>query len=447
MQGPADLYEGDPLDLVVSYMCTRGTDVNWPDIAARCDRALFYRAGFALLRMSRPGRRLLGIKRWRHAAEVMRELPWRIPVLRYPSDAPRSIRAPTTRHVCEVVAKDCCWRRDVALTFISRHMNMQAVARDARLEDLAKAHPARAAAAAAGADLIRVKYYWRLPILRSPAEVWRSTAGARFVAAERAAALMLFAPRPDPPEAYQVYVRNLTLPGPSQVLIAEDKDRAAAWIGDRWAYQWRCLQCLAGDGSWTVRPMTRAEAAASLAAAFSGDALRGIWPRTSQARWMEGLPMLYCTQIAKCWSTGMRTCSRPGHVCMRRISSWMRFPGRGVLQRIGRAWRLALLQLGHGVATASMSGAARDLRTRSRALECPPQWKRVCARCSAPKHAQCTNECQQTKSHAQRMWLRRSCANEAYAGWLYDTGRDLRGACSARGACPSAGGLTCPSMR
>lgn len=132
--------------------------------------------------MSRLGRRLLGIKRWRHAAEVMRELPWRIPVLPYPSDAPRGLRAPTTRHVCEVVANGCCWRRrwlrerlrpvsDVALMFISRHMNMQAVARDARLEDLATAHPARAAAAAAGADLIRVKYYWRLPILRSPAEV------------------------------------------------------------------------------------------------------------------------------------------------------------------------------------------------------------------------------------------------------------------------------------
>lgn len=414
-EGPIDMFAGDPLDLVTSFVATRGSDVDWIDMVRRHGRPLFYRIGFALLHMRRPGRRLAGVKRWRHGAGVLGELPWRLPVLRLPPETPAMARAAMLRYVCTQTSGGCRWRRawlserlrpvhDSRVTFMSAAMNMQKVARTACAQDLLAADPHRAAAAARGEDLIRIKRYWRLPVLRQPTELWqagaiaiqtwRDAVGAcrltRALVPTRAAMPLLLAPRRAPTPQYLAYAKHLQLPNASQVLIAEDKDRAAAWLADRWAYQWRCARCLLGDGSWVQTTWTHADAAAHIRDVFEGLPKTAGWPRTSPERWAEGIPRLYCTQKAKCWESGRHTCVRPGHVCLRRIASWMHFPGRGTLRRIGRAWRLALVHLGHGIATSSMRLAPQDLRIRSGRLCRDPRWRHRCRRCDGAKAPCCT---------------------------------------------------------
>lgn len=74
----------------------------------------------------------------------------------------------------------------------------------------------------------------------------------------------------DPPHtrhgAPTAYLHLSQLPNPTsyETLVAEDKDRAAAWLCCRWSYQWRCLRCILGDGTWERTNMTPAEAAQAL---------------------------------------------------------------------------------------------------------------------------------------------------------------------------------------
>lgn len=81
------------------------------------------------------------------------------------------------------------------------------------------------------------------------------------------------------------------------------------------------------------------------------------------------------------WCLAM--CTRPGHSCLRRISSWAAFPHRDALRRAGRAWRATLVWMGHGAATAGMARSAIDLRERVARLQRPGATH--CARCSLPR--------------------------------------------------------------
>lgn len=72
-----------------------------------------------------------------------------------------------------------------------------------------------------------------------------------------------------------------TRPGPTQAVVIEDKDPAAAWLVDIAAYQWRCLVNLSKGGAWVESRLARAQAAAQIARSFCpGDGLapqRDLW--------------------------------------------------------------------------------------------------------------------------------------------------------------------------
>lgn len=51
---------------------------------------------------------------------------------------------------------------------------MCAVSRGTAVEEILQAHPLRAEAAAHGVDRVRVKEYWKLPVLRTPGMLWES---------------------------------------------------------------------------------------------------------------------------------------------------------------------------------------------------------------------------------------------------------------------------------
>ena len=112
---------------------------------------------------------------------------------------------------------------------------------------------------------------------------------------------------------------------------------------------------------------------------------RRLAPAVSRDKWADSLPALYTTVNANCWDTGKHVCERPGHCCVRRICSWIRFPRRAVLRRHGRAWRIAFIALGAGHAARSLAHSVRDLRERAAKLRHAEGSASTCRRCQAPK--------------------------------------------------------------
>lgn len=118
---------------------------------------------------------------------------------------------------------------------------------------------------------------------------------------------------------------------------------------------------------WTVH-----EAAGHVRRMHAEPGVASLVPQLSTAEWAGRLPTVYTSLKGKCWSEGGRVCGRPQHSCVRRIASWMLYPGRPALRRCGRAWRLALRELKLGVATASLARAATDLRRVAQSLRGAP---------------------------------------------------------------------------
>ena len=181
---------------------------------------------------------------------------------------------------------------------------------------------------------------------------------------------------------------HLPVPGEHSLIYIEAKDRAAGWLCTQDAYLWRTLHFVQLDGTWQRAHVSASVAGRFLEILFEPVVAAGLMRRLPTSRWAAGLPTLYSSIKAKCWGDGCRTCERDGHSCVRRISSWIRFPARPLLRRVGRAWRLAILLHGHGRGTASLVTAARDLRDRTAKLEvlparapcrcCQGQRRRVC---------------------------------------------------------------------
>lgn len=80
-------------------------------------------------------------------------------------------------------------------------------------------------------------------------------------------------------------VEQLPAHTPTETLVAEDKDRAPAWLCDRWSSQWRRLQCIPGDGTWERTGVTTADAAQARYAIFEPLHRRKQWPPAGPNRW------------------------------------------------------------------------------------------------------------------------------------------------------------------
>lgn len=307
-----------------------------------------------------------------------------------------------------------------AHTVAAVRFNMCAVSRAMRLQELLALDAHSRHAAENGHDMRRIKRYWKILDIRSPHALWTQTAAsvvewvrqihttgrAAAVEPERVAAAMLLMPRRTVTPEYREQIQRLPIPTDTEALVIEDKDTAAAWLCNKDLYRWRSWRCLTDDGSWEAVPWTLAQTGRYVADLFAAPRLRSAMPCTSQARWCEGVPSLYCTVKAKCWADGRKTCTRDQHVCMRRIASWLHFPGRPYLRRVGRAWRWALRSMGHGVATPSMATAAADLRSRAGQLQ-PARARTVCvyaagnpsrrAKRSSTTRRPCTSACRASR--------------------------------------------------
>lgn len=323
LDGPIDLYAESSFDLLIAWIATRGTDMDWLHLERAGGRRALYRVGFALLHMRRPGRRLEGLRRWRHGAALLGELPWALPVVRLPRDLAPECRRDIVRRLRDALADGCAWRRAwvterlrcvqaPATTVARRRFGMAQAARDADCARLRAMPEAWQARAAAGLDLRRIKKYWKVPDIVTPMDRWRAlTLELEALAARvrrsrptlctdwRLVALpTLGQPTLPMTKELEQYYPSLPVPRPDEVAIIEDKDTNAGWLMNREAYQWRGLRCIEGDGVWLRTKLSGIAAARRIAEPFHalprGAQMSGGWrgyppsmpPRNPNAGWM-----------------------------------------------------------------------------------------------------------------------------------------------------------------
>lgn len=289
--------------------------------------------------------------------------------------------------------------------------------RGIRRADVQAATPEVRCAALDGADVERIKLYWKLRAPRDVHTIWRSCCEAAAswrasvrgspcerqaleAASEEASAPVLAMPPLRIPEAYRAYAARLPRPRPHQVLVVEDKDTAAAWMCSRAAYANRCEHYFEMGDAWQRTDMTVEQAAAWTRQLHAPLVQEGVLRPTSLDAWRTSLPSAYTIMKSNCWQTGAHTCMRESHSCVRRICSWSRWPYRRELRLAGLAWRLALVQLGAGDSTRSMAHSGRDLRSRHELLNPAPD-TRPCRGCGGRRPRRCAVVMDASAMHEQ----------------------------------------------
>lgn len=264
--GPVTLYSPHSFDFGVGAACSRDTPFLWHLFLRTHGRAGLYRFAFAVLRMRRPGRRHLGTRRSKFASRAWGELPWYLPPLCHPADAPTALVRALVGRLVATLSRGCPWRRAWLRerlrlapvpppTLLRTRLTMVRACRGLRRAEVLAMPAHEQEAAAQGRDMRRCKTYWRVPEWRDQdcivQDVAEST--ARWIdaaldipAVERqrlhlATALALAWPSPTPPvpppsHLYVAHVAGLPAAFPHQTLVLEDKDRSACWLQDTSAY-------------------------------------------------------------------------------------------------------------------------------------------------------------------------------------------------------------------
>jgi len=110
-----------------------------------------------------------------------------------------------------------------------------------------------------------------------------------------------------PTTRWKDYVAIMRAPRPHEVLVAEDKDPASAWIADRQKHGWRMMCLLRADGlHWQPLQETREEAEQDMRQRHERVEKTLKLPRTGEHRWRQPLQYMYMTVKSKCYADGKR---------------------------------------------------------------------------------------------------------------------------------------------
>lgn len=187
--GPLDLCAAPARALRVSALCSRGVAFPWALVRRRLGLEELYGLGHALHEVRRPGRRLLGIRRWSGHMLAEGELGWRLRPLGLPHQTPLQVMRMVRQGLCSHLGRGLEARRlwacrtlrvvrEPATTFARQRMNMSSACRHARTDEIRSATTAEVQAALRGEDLRRVKRYWKFPLVCDPVDAWRSVWGS-----------------------------------------------------------------------------------------------------------------------------------------------------------------------------------------------------------------------------------------------------------------------------
>jgi len=260
--------------------------------------------------------------------------------------------------------------------------------------------------------MVRVKRYWKLPVLDSPghelrrgeAEVraWaRRNFGREYrdggpgcQAREEGCAPPLH--WQDCSQERETYARSLSAARLGEVLVQEDKDKCAAWRMPESLYlRWMAALLVADPVHWTHVDCTVGEVRRLFRLLHWELMPVRLRYMALPARWAGfGLNYMYMNLKAKCFGDGVgRVCTKPGHSCMRKVVSWRSHPAVDYYRWLARAVQVLVKSWGRAYEVTSLKTAAAELRRKVAVLEgsgndevrtcrCRRSWSRTRHRCT-----------------------------------------------------------------
>ncbi len=173
---------------------------------------------------------------------------------------------------------------------------------------------------------------------------------------------------------FSAYAACLSPPAAGEVLVQEDKDKAAAWrMPAHVCIHW-VVHLLAADR----RHWRRVDCSVQEVCALYRHLHSRILPArfrymAAPHRWAGfGLNYLYMNLKAKCFEHGRgRTCQKPGHSCLRKVVSWRAHPAVDFYRWVARGVQTLVAAWGQGRDVASLKTAAGELRANVAALAGP----------------------------------------------------------------------------
>ena len=178
-------------------------------------------------------------------------------------------------------------------------------------------------------------------------------------------------------------------------ITVEDKDPNIFWVGNSLLSTVRWLtQFSAAKDRWKFVTTPMDQVVSWYRLLFDYTIPKNLHTRSSCiSAW--NLPYIYETIKGKCWSSTAvivdgqgetkHTCTKPGHSCMRNICSFIRFPGRKLYQRFGKAPTFLSNVFAKGWSFKNLDTAFDELRARVDLLEKPAKFSgkpcHICAQC------------------------------------------------------------------
>ena len=224
--------------------------------------------------------------------------------------------------------------------------------------------------------------FWKLERVRTGVELrdallksltkWKSTLGRVEVGSpNRAASRAVRCVKVPPVDPLFVkYVAGMDDDLQDRVLVPDDKGKSMAWWVSRQQYCQSVFNLFYDDKkNWTQSALNESQTVQACRSLHVQVAEGLKMKVSSKNAWKSGcLPYSYGTIKAKCFDQSEnaqgRVCTKVGHVCQRRIISWIRHPARSFFQSAGRALAVALLREGVGWETKSLLTAPDDIRNK-----------------------------------------------------------------------------------
>lgn len=180
-----------------------------------------------------------------------------------------------------------------------------------------------------------------------------------------------------PPKSvvFMQYTSAMAAPAADEAVICEDKDGATRWRQGADQYAFQLVDLMDRDPEhWQPTDLTSESCLQHSFDLFSWCSTCSSLPKYTVKKWFSkraGLPYIYGTKKAKCYSSGRKNCTREKHSCMRKVVSWFFHPAKSWLRRIGRATMAMCRLLRPGFTIGSLKTAASDLLARCERLPVP----------------------------------------------------------------------------
>eukprot|EP00933_Yihiella_yeosuensis_P084273 TRINITY_DN9869_c0_g2_i2.p1 TRINITY_DN9869_c0_g2~~TRINITY_DN9869_c0_g2_i2.p1 ORF type:complete len:1202 (-),score=121.45 TRINITY_DN9869_c0_g2_i2:263-3868(-) len=407
------------LPLLLQWLCQKQRN-DYIEVALRFGGiGGLYQIAHAMSHHPKPGLRQRGLRRMAWIMKWCAQLPLQTVCFRMPHNLkPSKIwkqLALCKEALAEGVPQRWAWLREhlrcvktPADTILKKRLNMIAVMKRAQWSVYLAMSKRQLAEIQRSNDLQRIKVWGKFVDVMNgkkmrrllSQEIYKLTSQLRLaepVKRQVHSALILLLPGirdPLPPSISLCnFIASYPRPGANEVLIIEDKDTAAAWMGDALKYQMRVFKMLDQDKNWSKMDISLDDCARLRVQAVGKISSELLHPGLK--KWLVAsadqshIPYGYATIKSKCHQgdasiASVHSCTKPGHSCMRKIISWacVEHGVRRAFKLVSQAATLLAYRFVLGLETPDLKSSATDLK-KGLGMLCQPTLS--CKSCKARK--------------------------------------------------------------